>query len=422
MNTEAVISVLVFLFVMAAIISEKVHRSVAAMAGAVVLLLFHVLSIDEATSYVDINTIGVLVGMMLFVAVVKNSGLFEYVAIKAAKLTKGRPMAIMVVFAVITALLSAFLDNVTTVLLIGPMTIAITQMLEVNPIPYLLSQIMASNIGGTATLIGDPPNIMIGSAAGLSFMDFVINTGSVIVIIMAVTVLIYYFMYRSRISVVRENMQKVMELDEDRSIKDKPLLIKSVIMTVVVVIGFVFHSQLQVESATVALFAAGFMLVFGKQDAEEIILGVEWSTILFFIGLFVVVGGLQKSGVISSMAEVMISFVGDNHALGIIIILWVSAIISSFLDNIPFVATLIPLILTMESSGVDVAPLWWALSLGACLGGNGTLIGASANVVLAGVSAKNGYPITFMQYTKVGFPLMLISIVISMVYLLLRFA
>ena len=422
MNTEAVISVLVFLFVMAAIISEKVHRSVAAMAGAVILLLFHVLSIEEATSYVDINTIGVLVGMMLFVAVVKNSGLFEYVAIKAAKLTKGRPMAIMVVFAVITALLSAFLDNVTTVLLIGPMTIAITQMLEVNPIPYLLSQIMASNIGGTATLIGDPPNIMIGSAAGLSFVDFVINTGSVIVIIMAVTVVIYYFMYRSRISVVKENMQKVMELDEDRSIKDKPLLIKSVIMTIVVVIGFVFHSQLQVESATVAMFAAGFMLIFGKQDAEEIILGVEWSTILFFIGLFVVVGGLQKSGVISSMAEVMVGFIGNNEALGIIVILWVSAIISSFLDNIPFVATLIPLILTMESSGVDVAPLWWALSLGACLGGNGTLIGASANVVLAGVSSKNGYPITFMQYTKIGFPLMLISILISMVYLLLRFA
>ena len=422
MNTEAVISVLVFLLVMAAIISEKVHRSVAAMAGAVILLLFHVLSIEEATSYVDINTIGVLVGMMLFVAVVKNSGLFEYVAIKAAKLTKGRPMAIMVVFAVITALLSAFLDNVTTVLLIGPMTIAITQMLEVNPIPYLLSQIMASNIGGTATLIGDPPNIMIGSAAGLSFVDFVINTGSVIVIIMAVTVGIYYFMYRSRISVVKENMQKVMELDEDRSIKDKPLLIKSVIMTIVVVIGFVFHSQLQVESATVAMFAAGFMLIFGKQDAEEIILGVEWSTILFFIGLFVVVGGLQKSGVISSMAEVMVGFIGNNEALGIIVILWVSAIISSFLDNIPFVATLIPLILTMESSGVDVAPLWWALSLGACLGGNGTLIGASANVVLAGVSSKNGYPITFMQYTKIGFPLMLISILISMVYLLLRFA
>ena len=422
MNTEAVISVLVFLLVMAAIISEKVHRSVAAMAGAVILLLFHVLSIEEATSYVDINTIGVLVGMMLFVAVVKNSGLFEYVAIKAAKLTKGRPMAIMVVFAVITALLSAFLDNVTTVLLIGPMTIAITQMLEVNPIPYRLSQIMASNIGGTATLIGDPPNIMIGSAAGLSFVDFVINTGSVIVIIMAVTVVIYYFMYRSRISVVKENMQKVMELDEDRSIKDKPLLIKSVIMTIVVVIGFVFHSQLQVESATVAMFAAGFMLIFGKQDAEEIILGVEWSTILFFIGLFVVVGGLQKSGVISSMAEVMVGFIGNNEALGIIVILWVSAIISSFLDNIPFVATLIPLILTMESSGVDVAPLWWALSLGACLGGNGTLIGASANVVLAGVSSKNGYPITFMQYTKIGFPLMLISILISMVYLLLRFA
>ena len=422
MNTEAVISVLVFLFVMAAIISEKMHRAVAAMAGAVILLLFHVLSVDEATTYVDINTIGVLVGMMLFVAVVKNSGLFEYVAIKAAKLTKGRPMAILVVFAIITAVLSAFLDNVTTVLLIGPMTIAITQMLEVNPIPYLLSQIMASNIGGTATLIGDPPNIMIGSAAGLSFMDFVVNTGSVIVIILAVTVLIYYFMYRGQISVIEENMHKVMELDENRSIKDKPLLIKSVIMTVVVVIGFVFHSQLQVESATVALFAAGFMLVFGKQDAEEIILGVEWSTILFFIGLFVVVGGMQKSGVITSLAELMMEFIGNNEALGIVIILWVSAIISSFLDNIPFVATLIPLILTMESGGVDVTPLWWALSLGACLGGNGTLVGASANVVLAGVSAKNGYPITFMQYTKTGFPLMLISILISTVYLLLRFA
>lgn len=422
MNTEAVISVIVFLLVMAAIISEKIHRAVAAMAGAVILLLFHVLSVDEATTYVDINTIGVLVGMMLFVAVVKNSGLFEYVAIKAAKLTKGRPMAILVVFAIITAVLSAFLDNVTTVLLIGPMTIAITQMLEVNPIPYLLSQIMASNIGGTATLIGDPPNIMIGSAAGLSFMDFVVNTGSVIVIILAVTVLIYYFMYRGQISVIEENMHKVMELDENRSIKDKPLLIKSVIMTVVVVIGFVFHSQLQVESATVALFAAGFMLVFGKQDAEEIILGVEWSTILFFIGLFVVVGGMQKSGVITSLAELMMEFIGNNEALGIVIILWVSAIISSFLDNIPFVATLIPLILTMESGGVDVTPLWWALSLGACLGGNGTLVGASANVVLAGVSAKNGYPITFMQYTKTGFPLMLISILISTVYLLLRFA
>nr|WP_303181756.1 ArsB/NhaD family transporter [Lachnoclostridium phocaeense] len=422
MNTEAVISVIVFLLVMAAIISEKMHRAVAAMAGAVILLLFHVLSVDEATTYVDINTIGVLVGMMLFVAVVKNSGLFEYVAIKAAKLTKGRPMAILVVFAIITAVLSAFLDNVTTVLLIGPMTIAITQMLEVNPIPYLLSQIMASNIGGTATLIGDPPNIMIGSAAGLSFMDFVVNTGSVIVIILAVTVLIYYFMYRGQISVIEENMHKVMELDENRSIKDRPLLIKSVIMTVVVVIGFVFHSQLQVESATVALFAAGFMLVFGKQDAEEIILGVEWSTILFFIGLFVVVGGMQKSGVITSLAELMMEFIGNNEALGIVIILWVSAIISSFLDNIPFVATLIPLILTMESGGVDVTPLWWALSLGACLGGNGTLVGASANVVLAGVSAKNGYPITFMQYTKTGFPLMLISILISTVYLLLRFA
>lgn len=422
MNVESAISVGVFLLVMTAIISEKVHRSVAALAGAVVLLATHVLTVESATKYVDINTIGVLVGMMLFVAVVKNSGLFEYIAIKAAKVTKGQPLAILVVFAVITAVLSAFLDNVTTVLLIGPMTIAITQILNVNPIPYLFTQILASNIGGTATLIGDPPNIMIGSAANLGFVDFIVNTGSVVIIILAAVVGICFLMYRNQIQVAEENMRQVMELDENRAIKDKPLMIKSVIMILAVVAGFMFHSQLGIESATVALFAAGVMLLIGKQDAEEIILGVEWSTILFFIGLFVVVGGMEKTGVISSLAELMVEIIGNNEALGIIIILWVSAIVSAFLDNIPFVATLIPMLLTMESSGVDVTPLWWALSLGACLGGNGSLIGASANVVLAGVSSKNGYPITFVQYLKKGFPLMLVSVFISMIYLLLKFA
>lgn len=422
MNVGSAISVGVFLLVMTAIISEKVHRSVAALAGAVVLLVTHVLTVESATKYVDINTIGVLVGMMLFVAVVKNSGLFEYIAIKAAKVTKGQPLAILVVFAVITAVLSAFLDNVTTVLLIGPMTIAITQILNVNPIPYLFTQILASNIGGTATLIGDPPNIMIGSAANLGFVDFIVNTGSVVIIILAAVVGICFLMYRNQIQVAEENMRQVMELDENRAIKDKPLMIKSVIMILAVVAGFMFHSQLGIESATVALFAAGVMLLIGKQDAEEIILGVEWSTILFFIGLFVVVGGMEKTGVISSLAELMVEIIGNNEALGIIIILWVSAIVSAFLDNIPFVATLIPMLLTMESSGVDVTPLWWALSLGACLGGNGSLIGASANVVLAGVSSKNGYPITFVQYLKKGFPLMLVSVFISMIYLLLKFA
>lgn len=422
MNLQQMIAVGVFLLVMAAIISEKVHRSVAALAGAVVLLLTHVLTIETAADYVDLNTIGVLVGMMLFVAVVKSSGLFEYIAIWSAKLTRGQPMAILAVFAVITAVLSAFLDNVTTVLLIGPMTIAITQILEVNPVPFLLSQIMASNIGGTATLIGDPPNIMIGSAAGLSFADFIVNTGPVVLIILAVVVTIFFLMYRGNLHVESENMEKVLTLDEKLTIKDASLLRKSVIMIVLVVVGFIFHAQLGIESATVALTAAGVMLLIGGQDAEDVILGVEWSTILFFIGLFVVVGGLNSTGVIAMLANGMLELVGDNEVLAIVLVLWASALISAFLDNIPFVATLIPMIQTMQQGGMDVLPLWWALSLGACLGGNGSLIGASANVVLAGVSAKNGYPITFMSYLKKGFPLMLLSVTICTVYLLIRFA
>ena len=422
MNLQQMIAVGVFLLVMAAIISEKVHRSVAALAGAVVLLLTHVLTIETAADYVDLNTIGVLVGMMLFVAVVKSSGLFEYIAIWSAKLTRGQPMAILAVFAVITAVLSAFLDNVTTVLLIGPMTIAITQILEVNPVPFLLSPIMASNIGGTATLIGHPPNIMIGSAAGLSFADFIVNTGPVVLIILAVVVAIFFLMYRGNLHVESENMEKVLTLDEKLTIKDASLLRKSVIMIVLVVVGFIFHAQLGIESATVALTAAGVMLLIGGQDAEDVILGVEWSTILFFIGLFVVVGGLNSTGVIAMLANGMLELVGDNEVLAIVLVLWASALISAFLDNIPFVATLIPMIQTMQQGGMDVLPLWWALSLGACLGGNGSLIGASANVVLAGVSAKNGYPITFMSYLKKGFPLMLLSVAICTVYLLIRFA
>ena len=297
MSMEQIISVVVFLLVMVAIISERVHRSVAAMAGAILLLLTHVLTIESAVTYVDMNTIGVLVGMMLFVSVVKNSGLFEYIAVKSAKLTQGQPMAILTVFMIITAVLSAFLDNVTTVLLIGPMTIAITQILEVNPVPYLLTQIMASNIGGTATLIGDPPNIMIGSSAGLSFLDFIQNTAPVVVLILLLLAILFYLLYRGSLSVAPENMKKVVGLDENLAIKSKPLLIKSVIMIVLVVLGFIFHSQLGIESATVALAAAAIMLLIGGQDAEEIILGVEWSTILFFVGLFVVVGGMNETGV-----------------------------------------------------------------------------------------------------------------------------
>lgn len=421
MTSTQIIAIVIFLVTMAAIMTEKLHRTVAAVAGALLLILTGVLSVESGFSYVDLNTLGVLIGMMLFVAVVKNSGIFEYIAIKAAKIAKGRPWPLMVLFALITAVLSAFLDNVTTVLLIGPMTLAITSMLRINPIPFFMTQIMASNIGGTATLIGDPPNIMIGSAAGLSFTDFITNTGVAVLFVLAATIVCFYFIYGRKLHVEPEAMDSILQLDENKAIKDRSLLIKSVVMILLVVFGFVFHSQLHLESCTIALTAAAVMLLIGRQDVEEIVAGVKWTTILFFTGLFIVVGGLQETGVIQILANGLMDLTEGHMTLTILLILWVSAIVSSFLDNIPFVATLIPLILTMQSSGVDVTPLWWAVSLGACLGGNGTLIGASANVVLSGISNRHGFPITFASYFKVGFPLMLVSVAISTVFLLLRF-
>ena len=421
MTSTQIIAIVIFLVTMAAIMTEKLHRTVAAVAGALLLILTGVLSVESGFSYVDLNTLGVLIGMMLFVAVVKNSGIFEYIAIKAAKIAKGRPWPLMVLFALITAVLSAFLDNVTTVLLIGPMTLAITSMLRINPIPFFMTQIMASNIGGTATLIGDPPNIMIGSAAGLSFTDFITNTGVAVLFVLAATIVCFYFIYGRKLHVEPEAMDSILQLDENKAIKDRSLLIKSVVMILLVVFGFVFHSQLHLESCTIALTAAAVMLLIGRQDVEEIVAGVEWTTILFFTGLFIVVGGLQETGVIQILANGLMDLTEGHMTLTILLILWVSAIVSSFLDNIPFVATLSPLILTMQSSGVDVTPLWWAVSLGACLGGNGTLIGASANVVLSGISNRHGFPITFASYFKVGFPLMLVSVAISTVFLLLRF-
>ena len=422
MTTTEMITIIVFVLTMTLVITERVHRAVAALSGAVLLMALGVLSIDECVSYIDVNTIGVLTGMMLFVAVVKNSGIFEFIAIWAAKKAKGEPWLIMLAFIVITALLSAFLDNVTTVLLIGPMTLAITRILDVNPIPYIMSQILASNVGGTATLIGDPPNIMIGSAANLSFVDFLTNTGIVAVLILVVYIAIFYFIYGKEMAVDKKAMEKIMELDEKKAIKDKTLVIKSVIIMLGVALGFIFHSQLGIESAVVALSAAAIMLIIGKQDAEDIILSVEWSTIIFFLGLFVVVGGLEKTGVINTLANGLIGATQGNLLFTTLIILWISAIASAFLDNIPFVATMIPLILAIEAQGaMDVSVLWWALSLGACLGGNGSLVGASANVVLSGISTKNGYPITFKSFIKIGFPMMIVSIVISTVFLVVMY-
>ena len=416
-----IVAVVVFVVAMVAIMSEKVHRALVAIVGAMILLVVHVVTFDQAMSHVDFNTLGVLLGMMLFVAVVKLSGIFEYLAIKCARLAKGNPWHVMVLFVCLTAVLSALLDNVTTVLLIGPMTVTVCRLLDLDPLPFFLAEIMASNIGGTATLIGDPPNIMIGSAANLTFMDFLAFNGPAIVAIMVVAIAIFYVMYGRNMGASAEQQASIMELHAHEAIKNKSLFNKSVVMIALVAVAFVCHSMVGVEPSVVALTAAAIMLLISRAEVEKILLDVEWATIGFFAGLFIVVGGLAETGVINMLANGLIDITGGDMMITIIVLVWASAIISSFLDNIPMVATLIPILIAMESTGVDVMPYWWAISLGACIGGIGTLIGASANVVLSGMSGRYGYPISFMDYTKVGFPLMLVFTAISCAWLLIRF-
>lgn len=421
MTTQMILSIAIFVGVMALVISEKIHRGVAALIGAVLLIVFQVLTFDQAMGEIDFNTIGVLIGMMLFVGIVKGSGLFEYVAIKAAKLSKGDPWKIMMSFIIITALLSALLDNVTTVLLIGPMTYMVCEMLDVNPIPFFLSEILASNIGGTSTLIGDPPNIMIGSATGYDFNDFILNDGICIIFVLAAVILVYKFLYGRKMKVAESNKMAIMELDEQEAIKDRGLFKKSIVMIVLVVVGFMTHGQFNVPSSTVALGAAAIMLVISGVSLDEAVTEVEWPTIGFFLGLFIVVGGLSVTGVLDIVANWLTSATGGNEVVAILLIIWASALISSILDNIPYVATMIPVLTAMQANGMDVTSLWWALSLGACLGGNGTLIGASANVVLSEISKRHGYQITFISYLKTGFPIMILTVAIASVYCIVRY-
>ena len=417
-----VIAILVFVVVIGLIISEKVNSAAAALAGAMVLVITGVMSAHKALSYIDFNTIGLLVGMMVLVAIIRQSGLFEYVAIKAAKMVHGDPWKIMIAFILLTAILSGILDNVTTVLLVGPMTIAIAKMLEINPVPFLMTQILASNAGGTATLIGDPPNIMIGSAANLSFMDFLKSKGLAVALVIVFMIVMMRFVYKKEIEVEGLDTSKIMNLDPDKSITDKPLLIKGVVVIVLVILGFIFHDQIGMETSVIALTAAAVMLIIGGVNVDNAIQDVEWTTIAFFMALFVVVGGLTETGVIKQVAAVIIERTAGHPVMMMLILLWASALLSSFLNNIPFIATLIPLVLALKADGMDAEPLWWAISLGACLGGNGTMIGASANVVLSDISTKHGYPITFKSYLRFGMPFMLGSVFISMVFLLVKYA
>ena len=416
-------SVIVFLLTYILIILEKIPRMVVAMGGGIIMLLLGFLTQETALKDdIDFNTLGLLTGMMILVAVIRRTGVFEALAIWSASITRGEPLRLLALLSFITATVSAFLDNVTTVLLIVPVTLTLTRMLQVNPVPFLISEIIASNVGGTATLIGDPPNIMIGSAAGLDFNSFIINLAPISIIVLAVTVALLLFIYRKDLHIDEKNREAILQLNCKEEIKDWQLLRKSLIVLALTIIAFVLHGYLHLESATIALAGAILLMLVSRVAPEDVLTEVEWPTIFFFVGLFVLVGGLKATGVIGELAHWTLSVTQGDLVQTSVLVLWVSAIASAFIDNIPFVATMIPMLQEMgQLSGMNLEPLWWSLALGACLGGNGTLIGASANVIVAGIAEKNGIRLLFIPYLKIAFPLMIISIILCHVYLLLRY-
>ncbi|MBN2260075.1 MAG: ArsB/NhaD family transporter [Clostridiales bacterium] len=419
MQEHLIVGVSLFSLTYLLIVSEKVNRTAIALFGAILMLIFNVEKQEVAFGHIDFNTIGLLVGMMIMVNVMKRTGIFEYMAIKTAKVSKGDPWKIVFLFSLLTGVSSALLDNVTTILLVVPVTIVIANALDLNPIPFLVPEVLIANIGGTATLIGDPPNIMIGSATGLGFMDFLINLGPIVVVIIFVTLYILKKVYGSQLIASDEKRKKILSMNEHLAIKDKSLLIKSLTVLGITIIGFMLHQSFHYESATVALLGGSFLLLISKIDPEEILMEIEWPTIFFFASLFILVGALEDVGAIEFLAGKMLLLTKGNLFFTVMFVLWGSAIASAFLDNIPFVATMIPLIKSLAVlSAINITPLWWALALGACLGGNGTLIGASANVIVSGMLKKQGYELSFGEYMKVGFPVMLVSIVLSSVYMI----
>ncbi len=417
------------------IISERLNRSIIALLGAGAMIVSGVLTQEEAIRGIDFNTIALLTGMMVLVSISRRSGMFEYLAVWSAKKGRAQPWAMLAMLSVTTAIVSAFLDNVTTVLLIAPVTLAVTRQLEVPPYPFLFAEVFASNIGGTATLIGDPPNIIIGSAAGLTFNDFVVHLTPVIIVVMAVQVLATHLIWGAKLRATAEARARVMALDERSMITDRPLLRSSLAVIAVVIVAFVFAHALRLEPGTIALSGAAVLMLCHniehhrekeKQTLKvtETFNEVDWITIFFFIGLFVIVHGVDAAGVIGEAAQKLVAATGGALATTAIVILWGSAFLSAIIDNIPFVATMIPLIKQMSPAlgGAEhILPLWWALSLGACLGGNGTLIGASANLTVAGIAERNGVDFSFLTYTKYAFGLMLISVAICNIYLWLRY-
>ena len=410
---------------------EKVPKVTIALLGAGITILLGLVSQTKVldgvlnptyfVQYVDFNVIFLLVSMMIIVSITTRSGVFNYIANNLLKMTKGHPIAILAVLGIFTAVTSAFLDNVTTVILIMPITFFIAKELDIDPIPYLLTEIFASNIGGTATLIGDPPNIIIGSAAGFSFMDFVNNLTVVVAIILVVVLALLSLIFKKKLHASEEKMKEVANIDNSNTIKDKALLIRSMTVLGLVILGFVTHDITHIETCVAAMLGASFLLLFEKPT--DILRDVEWNTIFFFIGLFIIIGGVEASGGIKLMAEWILKVTQGSQEAASMLILWASGVISGFIDNIPYTATMSPMLVEIEKAmGVDyTTPLWWCLSLGACLGGNMTMIGAAANVIVSETSAKHGHPMFFLRFMKYGVLVVLISLAICSVYVKFKY-
>ena len=439
MDVLALIAVAVFLFTYALIIDERIHRAVAAMLGAAIVVFLGVVPWEGLLEHVDFGTIFLLLGMMIIVNTARGSGLFEYIAIRTAKLANGSPIRILILFALVTAVVSAFLDNVTTVLLLTPMLLYVARVMKLNPVPFLVTEIFASNIGGAATLIGDPPNIMIASSAGLTFNEFLIHLGPIMVVNMVILLLMMYVIYGRSMKVSpgeREEMVRTLDgLDERAAITDRVLFRQSVIVIAFVVLLFFIHDRIGeilhvvlpfvdpamgLEPAEVALIGAAILLFWSRQSPEEIFEKIEWPALFFFGGLFVIVGALVETGIISSIAQVMVENVGSTGE-AMFIVTWFAAIASAIVDNIPLTAAMIPLIHDLGAT-MDVYPLWWSLALGACLGGNGTAIGASANVVVIGIAEREGIGITFIDFLKVGMLVLFVTVAVGFGILWLKFA
>jgi Na+/H+ antiporter NhaD/arsenite permease-like protein len=423
----------ILLITYALIMTEKVNRAIVALLGAGLMVIVGVLDQAEAIKGVDWNTLGLLTGMMILVSISRRSGMFQYVAVRAAQIAKAHPATILILLQITTGVLSALLDNVTTVLLVVPVTLAITRELEVPPYPFLFAEIFASNIGGTATLIGDPPNILIGSQVGLTFNDFVIHLTPVILVVIAVQMVMVHLLWGRRLQATPAAEARVMAMKPADAIMDSRLLRQSLCVLAVVMFGFIFARQLRLEPATIAMVGAAILMLLDNwahhsekaaHNVHQTFSDVEWITIFFFIGLFIVVHGVEAGGLLALLANKLVAATSGQMSTAGYAILWASAVLSAFVDNIPFVATMIPLIKTMAPAfgGADqIQPLWWSLSLGACLGGNGTLIGASANLTVAGLGERNGVPFKFGTYALHAFPMMLVSVAICHAYLWWRY-